>query len=179
VWVEYPGERAFTAISEAYFPLIPGNYFDIEPDQNRMYAIPFIVDSLISVDRIGITVNTADSTGSVRLGVYESSAGLPSSLLIDAGTVSITTTGNKEITISQTLLPGLYFLAAVGQSINGNGRVVGVGGVTFQMKSTLKTSVPFANAGGYYGDGVSGALPSVFGVPTNSGFATFVFLRAV
>jgi hypothetical protein len=58
----------------------------------------------------------------VRLGIYNasSSTDLPSTVLLDAGTISATATNtNYEITISQTLSAGIYWLAANGISVSG------------------------------------------------------------
>lgn len=79
---------------------------------DTLYAVPFVVGNSDTADRIGIDVQSS-AAGSVRLGIYNSSGGAPSSLLLDAGTVSVSTTGQKNITISQALSPGMYFLALV------------------------------------------------------------------
>lgn len=78
--------------------------------------IPFDVGpKTTAFDRIGINVIRAAVAGSapaVRLGIYkdDGSGGVPGALLLDAGTVTITATGTQVITISQTLVPGRYWL---------------------------------------------------------------------
>jgi len=70
-----------------------------------------------SFTRIGCNVSAAGAGGTVaRLGIYNVSVQSnrriePGSLLVDAGTVSVATTGDKEIVIAQTLERGFYFLA--------------------------------------------------------------------
>jgi hypothetical protein len=71
-----------------------------------------------TVDRIACQVTVAGSAGAVvRLGIYANGASndYPGSLILDAGTVDATSTGVKEITISQAIPEGLVWLCAAGQ----------------------------------------------------------------
>ena len=70
---------------------------------NTLYAMPmYLGTEPFSCDRIAITVNTG-AAGSARLGVYaDTGAFFPGALLDDHGTVDISTTGVKAITISAT-----------------------------------------------------------------------------
>jgi hypothetical protein len=89
---------------------------------NRLYAAPFRLNATTTFDRIGIDVVTAAAaTGVARLAIYQSDAtgGLPGTLVLDAGTVDIASTGGKAITISQQLTAGFYWLAIVGQTATG------------------------------------------------------------
>lgn len=86
---------------------------------NRLYAAPFRLNATTTFDRIGIDVATAAGAGGVaRLGIYASDAtgGLPGTLILDAGTVAIDSTGGKTITISQQLTAGMYWLAIINQT---------------------------------------------------------------
>jgi len=76
---------------------------------NTLYATPFVVTDTATFTRIGINVTTL-STGGARLGIYNFANGVPTTLVLDAGTVSVTSTGEKEITISQSLSAGAYML---------------------------------------------------------------------
>jgi len=74
---------------------------------------PIYVYSSTTYERIGIYVTAAGGVGSLaRLGIYEDNGGVPGDLVLDAGTVSIASTGHKLITINQTL-QGKYWLAYV------------------------------------------------------------------
>lgn len=85
---------------------------------NVLYARPFIVPVRRSFDRLGCNVSTAATAGGLlRMGLYAPGQGVPGALLVDAGTVDSTTTGAKELTISQTLNPGLYYVAIVAQTV--------------------------------------------------------------
>ena len=77
-----------------------------------VYFVPVFVPARTTLTKLGFTVTTALASSSARLAIYDSVAGVPQNLVIDAGTVSTTTTGDKEITISKSLEAGCYFLAA-------------------------------------------------------------------
>jgi hypothetical protein len=49
------------------------------------------------------------------MGIYANSGGQPGTFLVDAGTISSETGGARELTISQTLDPGVWWLAVVAQ----------------------------------------------------------------
>ena len=58
------------------------------------------------------TRGTFIGTATVRLGIYNNTNGQPSTLILDAGTVTPTAANTVyEITISQTLSAGFYWLA--------------------------------------------------------------------
>jgi hypothetical protein len=78
-----------------------------------MYLSPIFVDQSTTFDRIACRADTGFSGSStVRLGIYNSDAdNQPSTLVLDAGTVAFTGVASQEITISQTLSTGLYWLA--------------------------------------------------------------------
>jgi hypothetical protein len=81
---------------------------------NRIYAMPFICPKAITLDRIGVYVSTL-STTTARLGIYADDGNCyPGNLLLDAGTIDVTSTGAKKITISQALAANtLYWLVIV------------------------------------------------------------------
>lgn len=80
---------------------------------NRIHYIPFQVTESVTFTRIGINVTTLQAASVIRLGIYNSSGGKPSTLLVDAGTVAGTSTGEKEITISQAMTAGWYWLVCL------------------------------------------------------------------
>lgn len=79
---------------------------------NRLTAVPFFVPETKTYTRIGVNIDTAVASN-IRLGIYNNGAGVPSTLVLDAGVVSAGTTGLKEVTISQSLAAGTYWLAYV------------------------------------------------------------------
>ena len=78
---------------------------------------PMLIGSTTAIDRIAVSVTGAGSAGSlVRLGIYkQKNNGSELELILDAGTVDSSSTGEKEITISETLSPGIYFFLASSQ----------------------------------------------------------------
>jgi hypothetical protein len=79
-----------------------------------MYAMPFLVGATHSYDRISIHVTTAGAAGKLaQLGIYADSGGVPGALILDAGNVSVASTGGKEININQSLARGWYWLACL------------------------------------------------------------------
>lgn len=133
---------------------------------NQITFATFFVDATTAFDQIGCNVAATGNAGAViRLGIYNADAtGIPSTLVLDAGTVvGDSGTGLKTITISQTLAPGLYFLAAGVQSAattaptiwtNSTGQTV----VQYPLPAAVSNFGNFIS--GYYQTGVSGALPS-------------------
>lgn len=124
----------------------------------RMIVSPFPVVKTTALDRIAVDVTTLAAATVMRLGIYGSTAnGDPGTLVVEAGTVDVSTTGNKELTIAQTLSPGLYWLAAVAQ---GGAPVVRVAtGPIMAGDSSLSTAFTQTRCA-YSVTGTSGALPS-------------------
>lgn len=80
---------------------------------NRTTYIPILIPTTTTYDRIGVTTgSTFSGTGTVRVGIYNNTNGKPSTVVLDAGTISATALSTAyEITISQTLAAGFYWLA--------------------------------------------------------------------
>lgn len=155
------------------------------PSNGRLYYIPFFVEEATTYIRIGISIQIAGGGGTLcRLGIYNWTDGLPSDLVLDAGTVAIDSTGDKEIVISEALGRGYYFAAFVNNSTPqmigpniGSAVKTPVAGIGNDPGATLGTVVIFED--GRAGD-VAGGLPSTAPLTTlgreNASFAT-VFLR--
>jgi hypothetical protein len=121
----------------------------------------------INIDRIGCRVATAGGAGSLaRLGIYYASltACYPGQLLLDAGTVAVDQIGNREITISQSISEGFYWLAYLADT------VVGAAPVVRQHSSTMNQFAPITSAntnfqtGSFFriGSQPAGSLASTF-----------------
>lgn len=83
---------------------------------NVLIFSPITIGMRRTFTRIGIRSSGFTSSASARLGIYRDSnaGGAPGRLLLDAGTVTIAAASTiYEITISQLLDPGLYWLAFV------------------------------------------------------------------
>ena len=115
-------------------------------------------------NRIGFTSAAYTSTGNARLGIYANSIGnRPDTLLLDAGTVSVTATNTDySITISQTLDAGWYWLAINRQSgiFSFPGLASGVS-ITMAWETALNATAASGsqiNTKGYRQTGVTGAF---------------------
>jgi hypothetical protein len=170
----------FTGASGVYFPYYNAALENAILFGAYVYATPVLIDRSISVDRISFLTQFS-GTGDVRLGIYDSSNGLPNSRVLDAGTVNVpsTTTAAFEITISQSLSAGLYFLAITSNSnvggvvsyANGNGMLCAsaqAGMSTDDKGSCIRTSATH-----------SGNLPSTFGAAVSDNRIFVVRLRVV
>jgi hypothetical protein len=79
-----------------------------------LYATPIAIYQPHTFDRITFGVLVTGTATLARVGIYEMlPTGLPGALVVDAGTVDVSGTGVKEVTIDQDLLPGVYALAIV------------------------------------------------------------------
>jgi len=104
---------------------------------NYLYAVPCILYAGTKITGLGIYVSTSGS-GNARLGIYADSNVSPSRRIIDAGEVSVSTTGAKTITglnvyINSTNLYWFSFATSVAFSIYrgtalGSGPFLGVSG---------------------------------------------------
>jgi len=78
---------------------------------NELLAGAFFIARPLTIDRIAINVSSAGATGKkARLGIYANGTNnYPGSLVLDAGTVDVDSTGVKAITIDQSLSKGIYW----------------------------------------------------------------------
>jgi hypothetical protein len=81
--------------------------------EDLTYYHAFYVSETTTFDRIACrTGATFSGTATVRLGIYNNGTNVPTTVALDAGTVSCTATNTLyAITISQSLTPGWYWLA--------------------------------------------------------------------
>lgn len=89
------------------------NFTGFAVSANILYCTPFMVRSSATFTRIGVNVITTGVGTAGRLGIYNIVNGYPTTLVLDASTVSLGTTGIKEITISQTLSAGIYAMVFI------------------------------------------------------------------
>lgn len=160
------------ATGRAYFPRGYGSTGVAAYTQGIASATPpIIIPERTTYTKIGINVTVGSASSVARLGIYKMGAeGVPVTLVLDAGTVTTASTGEREITISQVLEAGAYQL--VYQS---------TGGAAGATISTLAFAPAFlqeiyGNATGDPSTGAidsmyvvnSGALPATFGTPTKA-----------
>ena len=113
---DYAQTRTITikAPSGYYVQTPNGSHSNMTATTNRSNFLPIYLPTTTSLDRIAVLTSSAFSgTGLVRMGIYahDITTGLPSTLILDAGTVSCTSSNTTfQITISQTLPSGSYWL---------------------------------------------------------------------
>ncbi|MGR3179818.1 MAG: hypothetical protein ACUZ8E_17400 [Candidatus Anammoxibacter sp.] len=143
-----------------------------------LYARVFSVNSDETFTRIGIDVNTAVGGSEGRFGIYEFSNGVPGALITDLGVISLATTGEKELVISNALSAGVFVLAVV---LSDTGLNLDGGAYTAFMQSVLlgRTSLAAPNVQ-IQRAFTFGPLPDPFGAVTfGGGFQPIIWLRKV
>lgn len=129
---------------------------------NRLFYYPLFIQENISLDRLGAECTTAVASSTFRLGLYNSDTnGVPSTLILDAGTIDTSTTGLKSITISQTLSAGFYFLAFAQQGGATNATMRAITSITGNWSPVASTTM---SSSSYYTcfiqSSISGSFPS-------------------
>lgn len=132
-----------------------------DPTEDVTYYMPIYLPTC-TIDRIGIRAGSSFSgSATVRLGIYGSTDNEPDNLILDAGTVSVTSAStNYQITISQSVTEGIYWLA-INQQTAQNGQQVYVGGnnnFLLQARTAIGLSPLTPIQNGYRQTSVSGAF---------------------
>ena len=98
---------------------------------NNTRYVPFYVSETATFDRITLTSGSGfTGTSTVRLAIYNNTDAAPSTVVLDAGTISVTAAStNYQITISQSLSKGWYWLAGNTQSSSGVNSFLGISNV--------------------------------------------------
>jgi hypothetical protein len=135
------------------------------PTKDTVFAMPVYIRNSFTLTRITVNVTSGTASSEVRMGIYSSNSNFqPSSLVVDAGTVSSTTSGFKTVTISTSLQPGVYWFAVVAQGAGSAPTVTNYNSITVApyMPISLTTTPTTSFATSYRMTGITGALPSVF-----------------
>ena len=130
--------------------------------KNRLTAVPLFISETITLDRIGAECTVAAASTTMRLGIYNSNSnGVPSSLILDAGTIDTSSIGQKTITINQTLNAGFYYLAFIhqgGTAVASMRAISNTGGNYSPIADTVMST--FAYFTSWLQDGITGSMPS-------------------
>jgi hypothetical protein len=134
--------------------------------QGRLYAVPMIITDTQTFDRIAFWVVAQAATSKIRLGIYDDTGdAYPGALIAGGAQVDADVAGERTLTISANLTPGLYWLSYVEQvtdavtvtsynpAATGTGAARPIGNATAQ-----DTAMQIA----YQATSVSGALPDPF-----------------
>lgn len=195
------GNKTFSAITSndignAYTPsnYISGNYYYATGSQTPSTAVlannlvrvsPWVVTDTITITRLFCEFTVAGEANSVfRIGIWnhDATTARPGTLVIDAGTIS-TGTGNAgsvstggtpgvyEITVSQSISPGFYWIGGAVQGATTTAPTMRIVSNTANNFSPIGTSLPGAGtsqAGAVFTQ--SGAFTTASSM-TNSGLA--------
>lgn len=117
---------AFRAIPSLPHPgFVAGRYYtypasgaaaDFLMIENTLYFLPFFVPKTQAFDRLSFWISTGAGAAEneVRTGIYRNANGTPGTRLVDNGRSVVGTGTNAfEVTISQVLSPGWYWLAII------------------------------------------------------------------
>lgn len=152
------------------------------PSNERAYFSRFYIPIPLTINRMTANVTTAAAGALIRLGIYTCDAdGFPESLVLDAGTADASTTGIKDITVSQALNVGWYFYVYVGQSTGASATVTRFlsDADPYKLIAPITSTITtFAPPYGYYQTGVSGALPSTTSLTGVDGLTTAPFVSS-
>lgn len=118
---------------------------------NTVYYQPISITG--TVNRIGIEITTGVA-GAARLGLYSNSGGIPGTLILDAGTVDITSIALVEATIADTVLRGEWVWLAVVSNAAATCRCGTVG-----SSMIVGSNTPSAGIRSYAASFVYAALP--------------------
>lgn len=152
------------------------------PSTGEVYAVPIIIAKAITFVRIAVEVTAAATAGGLaRLGIYaDDGNGMPGALVLDAGTVATDgATGAKEITISQALGPGVYWLVVNPTVASATFRGSNNAYMLMLPVNTGASYAPNTNTNCWKRISVTGGLPNPFGgSPTVAANAPLVGLKA-
>lgn len=145
-------------------------------------VVPFVVPRALAISRVVAEVTSAGEAGSLfRIGIYSASGNIPSSLVVDAGTIAGDSATVQEIAVSVTLAPGVYFVGGAVQNVATTQPTMRTCGTwTPPILLNDGSSLPSANATtmGYRSTGVTGALASTFSLTGASNSAPRIILKA-
>lgn len=157
----------------------PGRGTNVDSVVARTCYTPIYLPSC-TLDRLTVRTQSWSGNYTVRLGIYNNSNGKPSTVLLDAGTVSATAANTDySVTINQAVSAGWYWLAANNQ--------VQVTAGTKEFLSTRTTEIPgffvgqggpgFDRGAGFIQTGVTGAFATAS--PTLAGASEGLILTYV
>jgi hypothetical protein len=176
------------------FPNLSGRYFfpisttqagTAQVAQGSLRLYPWYSPRGLTIDRIGAEVTTIGDAGSkLRVGIYKDNGlAYPGDLLLDAGQIAGDSATLQDITISQFIPAGLYWIGGATQSVTTTAPTYRtVSQYTPPIPIIGTTSAPSAGATfvGYSQASVTGALPSTFTTSlTSSAIGIRLHMRVV
>jgi len=160
---------AFPYQSLDYYPPVAEDSTNVTAGSNTAWYLPIFITENANFDRIACQTSSAHTgTSVVRMAIYNMGAGVPTTLVLDAGTVSCTAASTLySITINQTLNQGWYWLASAVQSSTGTRGFIGCADPVGNDFLNVISGVPRAGTTSIYGanrmyrnETVAGAFPA-------------------
>jgi len=140
---------------------------------NTVRVTPWLVTDSITISRLFAEATVVGESGSVfRFGIWnDDGAGKPGTLLLDAGTAATdSSTGAFEVTVSQALSPGIYWVGGAVQSAPSTQPTLRlVNSTTLPTAIPLGSSLPATtNAASFIQGSVTGAFSDFTASPSIS-----------
>jgi hypothetical protein len=136
--VFFPGRLNIGGTVDTSLPGVDANVVaTVAIAANVVRYAPHIIESQVTINQLSIevTANTAGGT-TARLGLYNADENwLPTSLVVDAGTVAVDSNGHKTASVSVVLPPGRYVTALNSDAaptlrfVRGGARLMGMNSV--------------------------------------------------
>jgi hypothetical protein len=96
---------------------ISSNFVNNGTNRGRIYWCLAVLPNDTTIDQIAVRSIVTNATDLIRLGIYSDVLGVPSQLVVDAGTVTITAIGTRAVSLTPlTLQAGRYWVAVVFQT---------------------------------------------------------------
>jgi hypothetical protein len=164
--------------SATFYAPMRWNSSNVTMTEDVTYYQAFFVQETITIDRICIYTSGFSGSSVIRLGVYNTSNGSPSTVLFDAGTVTASAnTTNYAITISETLNTGWYWTAVNAQTItSGTCALRGSGQYYREGLTAVDANADINNRDNLQETGITGAFTTA-GTLTANNSVPFAFFR--
>lgn len=171
------GYVAANYYNSAFYSINVGS--NIAMPAGKICAQLVYIHTAVTVTKLAVQVMTLEAGKSIRLGIYNVAAGVPSTLILDAGTVSGATTGTKEITgLSQLLSPGWYAFVYLSDATGTLAIYATPSNLTWPTGLTAAQFSGGSSCDGWQGTQSYGALPGTFPAATSLTQAPIVVFRS-
>lgn len=169
--------------SGEYYGIANNGVGSVTPSEDVTFYQRFYIPSSATFDRIATrTAGTFSGTATVRLGIYnhDSSTDKPSTVLLDAGTVSCTAASTTyEITINETLAEGWYWFAFNSQTNAATNAFAGLTNPAVAVPASLsRYGGNFQTQSRWQQTGVTGAFATAGTVTSNTGQVAVVLRKS-
>lgn len=150
-----------------YNPLI-SVVSNIPGTTGRSYAVPWIVTKAVTINQIGVGINTVGESGSVlRFALYSDNNWYPGALVQDFGTVAADSGGSDAIAwitgLTRAVTPGIYWIAYVCQvSVTTRPKINQFSTVPFNLVFTAAPSSGVQTSSCYSADSITAGFPDPY-----------------